>query len=483
MPNDDPHAAEFSQTPEPKPESRAEEARQLLVVMRLGVLGLYRSQIPRMSAALAYRTLFSMIPVMVIALLIFSSFVSEDQIDSGVRRVMDFAGITQINVQGTGDIGMDQVLDPGTGIGEDGELGGGVDQEQGSELETIITDLITRVNSSIKHVPAGWIAVMSVALLIYAALSMLIEMERSFNQVCGAPQGRGWLKRLILYWTVLTLGTLMLAATFFVGDSLARWIIGRAGADSVIGAVFAGYGVSVLITTALLVVVYMTIPNVRVKFRAALAGAFVAAVLWELGKWGFTAYVRSSTGYTKFYGSLALLPLFLLWIYLTWIVVLLGMQATHALQHFSRLVDAGLRSLSEEKLSVGFVDPLIGLSAARVVCDLFERGRTATPTEVGEALGIDASVAQRVLNVLGEAGVLREVIEGDDAAGWSPSRPADKLGLGDILRAMYRLDGFRKGSGGRMITEDIRMATMQAVENKVVADLEPRGVKPRAVED
>ncbi|MBL4590410.1 MAG: YihY family inner membrane protein [Phycisphaerales bacterium] len=441
----------------PEPDSRVEEARQLWTVIKLGVFGLYRSQIPRMSAALAYRTLFSIIPVMVIALLIFSSFVSEDQIDSGVRRVMDFAGITQISVRDTGAMGGDAV---------------DAAESSGSELETIITDLITRVNQSIKHVPAGWIAVMSIAVLIYAALSMLIEMERSFNQVCGAPHGRSWLKRLVLYWTILTLGTLMLAATFFVGDSFARWIVANAGEDSVVGAVLAGYGVSVLISTALLVAAYMTIPNVRVKFRAALAGAFVAAVLWEMGKWGFTAYVRSSTGYTKFYGSLALLPLFLLWIYLTWIIVLLGMQAAHALQHFSRLVDAGLRSLSDEKLSVAFIDPLIGVAAVRVICGRFEDAKPTTPTVLGEAIGVDAAVAERVLRTLGDAGILQEIAEGEDTVGWSPTRPADKLSLGEILDAMHRLDGFRTGEGGAMVPDDIRSASMQALDGKVVASLD-----------
>ncbi len=455
---DQPHDANCSGTLANEPESKTEEARRLWVVLRLGVLGLYRSQIPRMSAALAYRTLFSIIPVMVIGLLIFQSFVSDDQIDSGVRRVLDFAGITQISLAETGTLQTDGQVVEGSGGGGEG-------------VEEIITGLIARVNASIENVPAGWIAVMSVIVLIYAALSMLIEMERSFNQLCGAPQGRPWLKRLILYWTILTLGTLMLAATFFVGDSFARWIVGKAGEDSVVGAMMAGYGVSVLISTALLAAAYMTIPNVRVRFRAALAGAFVAAILWEMGKWGFTAYVRSSTGYTKFYGSLALLPLFLLWIYLTWIIVLLGMQAAHALQHFSKLVDAGIRGLSSEESSVAFVDPLIGVAAAKVMCERFGGGKPTTPTSLGEALGVDASVAQRVLYALGQAGIAQEVVEGGDVVGWSPTMPASKLDLGQILRAMYGLDGFRAGGGQAMVPGEICAAAMQVLDSKSVSDL------------
>lgn len=456
---------------EDEPQTHAEEARRVWVVIKLGILGLYRSNIPRMAAALAYRTLFSIIPVMVIGLLIFQSFVSDDQIDSGVRRVLDFAGITQISV-------VDESVVESVPDGASGEIEGAEIAEDpfaisngSGELEAVITDLIQRVNHSIEHVPAGWIAVMSAIVLIYAALSMLIEMERSFNQVCGAPHGRPWLKRLILYWTILTLGTLMLAATFFVGDSFAKWIIGRAGEDSWFGAVLAGYGVSVLISTALLVVAFMTIPNVRVRFRPALTGAFLAAVLWELGKWGFTGYVRSSTGYTKFYGSLALLPLFLLWVYLTWVIVLLGMQAAHAMQHFSKLVEAGIRGMRGEQTQVALIDPLIGLAAARVLCERFDNGKKTTPSSLSEALGVDAAVARNLLGALEDAGVAQEVTKGEDTVGWAPVMPAEKMPMRAVLEAVYRLDGFRAGEGAERVPEGLRCAAMQAVDSQCVSDM------------
>ena len=73
------------------------EAHRIFIVTKIGVVGLYKSQLPRMAAALAFRTIFSIIPVMAIGLLIFGSIVSEDQVESGVRRVLDFAGISQIS--------------------------------------------------------------------------------------------------------------------------------------------------------------------------------------------------------------------------------------------------------------------------------------------------------------------------------------------------------------------------------------------------
>ena len=81
------------------PDSRdwKSEAERIFIVTKIGVIGLYKSQLPRMAAALAFRTIFSIIPVMAIGLLIFGSIVSENQVESGVRRVLDFAGISQIS--------------------------------------------------------------------------------------------------------------------------------------------------------------------------------------------------------------------------------------------------------------------------------------------------------------------------------------------------------------------------------------------------
>ena len=232
---------------------RGVDIGRVLMVARLAAVGLTRSQIPRMAAALSYRTIFSIIPVMALGLLIFGSFVSEEDVDAGVRRVLEFAGVSQIAVatregesadapasDAEGASGGD--ADPATeGPRREGDDRIEIDTGSG-EIETVITDLINRVNRSIRDVPTGWIAMASVVVLLYAAMSMLIEIEKSFNALCAAPSGRPWLRRLMLYWTMLTLGTLLLSATFLAGDALSSWILSISGEGGVVGATLAGMG-------------------------------------------------------------------------------------------------------------------------------------------------------------------------------------------------------------------------------------------------
>ncbi len=471
-----------------------DERRQLVSVCRLAVGGLYRSQIPRMSAALAYRTIFSIIPVMAIGLLIFGSFVSEDEVDSGVRRVLEYAGISQIAISqvveevpveeevaeeevGEGDEAVVPSQDlqlPVEGVGEGvGERGAGDDS---SNIEQVISDLINRVNTSIRNVPTGWIAMASLVVLIYAAMSMLIEIEKSFNQLCGAPSGRPWLRRLMLYWTMLTLGTLLLAATFVVGDALARWILsvsGEQGNGGMVGAAFASFGVSVLISTLLLLTAYLTIPNTKIKIRSALAGAFFAAIVWEIGKSGFTMYLRSATGYTKFYGSLALLPLFLLWVYLTWLIVLMGMQATHAMQHFTRLVNTGLAALSGEGESNQpvLLDPLVFIAAGALIGGRFADGKTTSADQLAGGLDIEPALAATILEALQDAGLVNLIAQGDDADdAFALSRPSDQIQLSEFLDAGASLDRLRDQSKAK-IPGSILGAARESMGTQTLAEL------------
>lgn len=484
-------------TPEPDehPRDHREEARRIWAVTRIGLLGLYRSQLPRMAAALAYRTIFSIIPVMAIGLLIFGSVVSDRQVESGVRRVLDFAGISQISTADpaspdsaiqTGEMTPDQVMDSIEQAAQDQEQAQGQSQSQsqakgqgalndpfdGADLEEVITNLVKRVNRSIKNVPTGWIALTSGLVLLYAAMSMLIEIEKSFNQLCNAPSGRSWLRRLILYWTILTAGSLLLGATFFVGDALTRSVVSIFGRDSMVGAVMAGYGASVLISSLLLLGAYTTIPNTKIHFRTAVAGAFFAAVIWELGKLGFTTYLRYTTNYAKFYGSIAILPLFMLWIYLTWLIVLFGMQATYTLQNFSRIVDSKLRNRSGDlSRDTTLIDPLVVLVVAKLVHKSFQDGLPIGTDRIAKLTALTESQASDLLEALTDAGVVSKVYKGDSFSGYSPSRPADRIALGEILGAAYKVDAFRRADTHDQLPDSIAHATLASCEGKTLADL------------
>lgn len=479
----------------------ADELTRTVSVVRVGLRGLYRSQLPRMAAALAYRTIFSVIPVLAIVLVIASSFVEPAQVRESFTRMLEYAGFETISVKADDTEAPahqnEPALDDGANVDDaslteltndtpetptmpdDPEPGSeseasndqaqpGDDEDYGVQaIDELITGLVERVTSSLGSINRGWIGFISAGVFIYAALSLFLEMERSFNQIYRASRGRRWLNRLLLYWTMLTLGSILLMATFSVGQRFTEWIGALFGGDSAspFTLALAGYGVTVLISTLLLLIMYTAIPNARVELRTALVGAFMAAIVWELGKWGFTRYVEFSTGYARFYGSLALLPLFLLWIYVTWLIVLFGLQISYALQHFSELREPA----APDEEPPALLDPASVLLVARFVATRFQDAKAPSASEVARETGLDPRQARELCDALVDGGQLHHLSE-DGGDRYALAAPPKALRAADILACGLRLCSAPEETG---VLRDLDRARLDALGDRTLEDLLP----------
>lgn len=166
--------------------------------------------------------------------------------------------------------------------------------------------------------------------LIVTALLLLIRIEAAFNRIWRVEKNRTLLNRIVMYWAVLTLVPIMIAAAAAFS---AQKIIGMMGGDGVMSP--GSYRLVMFVVTWLLFTsVFILVPNRRVQIKHALSGAFLSAMLFEVAKAGFVGYV-SNANYTVIYGALATIPIFLLWIYLVWIVVLFGASLAASLTTFS----------------------------------------------------------------------------------------------------------------------------------------------------
>jgi membrane protein len=174
---------------------------------------------------------------------------------------------------------------------------------------------------------AGTIALM-VSLLI-----TLNSVEQTFNQIWRVVSARPRLTRFLVYWTVLTLGALLAAASLaasarFFALPLFRTSEGRLLAQMALGLA------PVLIEFACIVLVYRVVPHHTVKLRHAVPGALLAVALLELVKWGLSLYLGSFQSYQRIYGTVAFVPIFLLWTYLSWIAILLGASLASSIAAF-----------------------------------------------------------------------------------------------------------------------------------------------------
>lgn len=165
----------------------------------------------------------------------------------------------------------------------------------------------------------------SILVMLFSALSMMISIEDRLNRIWRVHKSRGWGSRLLLYWAALTLGPILIVGGIAVTSYVTAVPLLHGAADQ-----FGGIGQSLLsilpfvVTFLTLWLMYSVIPNCKVSRRDAAIGALLGAVLFEIARWGFTLFVRNAQTYQQIYGVLAAIPIFLLWIYLAWVIVILA---------------------------------------------------------------------------------------------------------------------------------------------------------------
>ncbi|MBI5068531.1 MAG: YihY family inner membrane protein [Deltaproteobacteria bacterium] len=266
------------------------------------------------------------------------------------------------------------------------------------------------------------------ALLVGSAVSLLGYVERALNELWAVRKKRPLVQKILIYWAALTLGPLLLAGSL----TLAHQVEGQVGKAV---ARLLGRGASVALTCAFFAVLYAIVPATKVRLKAAVAGGVVAGISWELAKGLYTWVVSRFFQYDAIYGSVAAVPIFLLWLYISWTLLLFGARVAFVVQHARQLV----RGREPEETPLG--RELLGARALLEVARAFRRGAPPPePGEVATALLSPAEPVREVLSRMRAAGLLHEAGSG----GLVPARPLDQLSLADVRRA---LSGGGPGAG------------------------------------
>ncbi len=178
---------------------------------------------------------------------------------------------------------------------------------------------------------------LGIAALVVTSILLLATIEEHLHFIFRVSMHRHWGQRVIAYWTVLTLGPVLLGVGLSLSGDIDRAMrmLGMRGGivDRATQAASSGLPllIPLILETLAFTMLFTLIPNCRVPWRGGLIGAFVAAVLLEISKIGFGIFVFRISSYSNVYGALAGVPIFLLWMYIFWIVVLLGAEVAAVL--------------------------------------------------------------------------------------------------------------------------------------------------------
>lgn len=245
----------------------------------------------RVASSLSYTSLIALVPVLAIALAIFSAFPVFNEVRQQVQDMII------------------QNLMPDTG-------------------EDIKLYFAQFINATAKLTTIGVVGIALTAILL------LSTIENSFNFIFKVTRPRRFTTKITLYWTIITLGPLLLGTAFSLK--------GYAAFNDVLHTVpelqvIMGSILPFLLTWLVLTGVYIFVPNKKVDFLNAGAGAFVAMCLFWVLRFGFSMFMVKNNTYKTLYGAVAAVPLTLVWMYLYWAAVIFGAVVTAALEEFRQL--------------------------------------------------------------------------------------------------------------------------------------------------
>lgn len=185
---------------------------------------------------------------------------------------------------------------------------------------------------------ASQLTISGIMVLVLIAVMLMATIDNAFNRIWFVKNKRSPVARLLVYWAVLTMGPVLigvgLASTSYL---LSLPVVIDVDTSLDLKARLLSW-LPFLTTTTAFTLLYVLVPNCHVSKRHAVLGGVICAVLFELAKYGFGIYVKEMPSYENIYGAIAIVPLFLIWIYVSWMIVLFGAHITFCLSSF-RLQD------------------------------------------------------------------------------------------------------------------------------------------------
>jgi membrane protein len=406
------------------PKSRA---YAFLRVVSITFSGLHEIHVAIRAAALSYSSLLALGPLVAIAVLI-SGFALGNQDPAfaakAVNRVINFIAPQVAQYEKSGEQEPEDIQS-----GEPARTG---------DFAAAAPEMVQHINNFITSSRSGQAGVIGIITLFIIVIGLFTTIENTFNDIWGVHRGRSWAARIIYYWSVITLG----AVVFFTSLTLLS-----AGAffnvffDKIpLGAQLKGFAVwllpsgSVLLLVVLLTLFYRFVPHTRVRWTAALIGAVIVTALLYLNNYLAFLYVKRVVLEKSLYGSLAIMPILMIGLYIFWFFVLVGGQITYAVQNVryrsSQTAWHSLNHATRESMSL-----LVLLLIAR-------RFKVAGPpysvTQLSALIRVPSQILNESLNRLCAIRLITELppAEGADPNDdrYQPARPLDQITLEEFRR-------------------------------------------------
>ncbi len=394
-------------------------------------------QLSMRAMSLVYTTLLSLVPLLVISFSVLKGFGVHNQVEPLLLNLL-------------------------TSLGDKG------------------VEITDRIIEFVENIQAGVLGSLGLGLLVFTVISLMQKIERAFNFTWHVAQHRSLAQRFSGYLSVIVIGPLLVFSSLGITAS----IMSTSVVEAVAVVETVGFFLELLGTIVpyvLIIVaftfVYIFMPNTKVELGSAIVGAMVAGILWKTMGWIFASFVVSSAKYTAIYSAFSTLVVLLLWLYLSWLILLAGASVAFYHQHPEyRTLERGNLRLSNrvrEKLS---------LLVIRLVGENYYGGRPPwSAADIAQQLRIPVAAMDSVIADLEGAGLIAP--SADDPPAFLPARPLEEVDAETVLKAVRQAEEKGKLAFERLPESPVADRLIGDRDKAVSAALKGRHLKDLALAD
>ncbi len=295
------------------------------------------------------------------------------------------------------------------------------------EYAFVLTNVFEYANAMLKAAKGGVIAGAGVLLLLYSVISLLHNIEMTFNHIWEVRQPRNWFRKIADYVSI------MIFAPIFLIISSSATIVLQTKISAILfsGAAIIGIKIiSLLLLVLVFFFLYKTLTNAFVSFKSASFAAFIVSVLFELLQWAYINFQIGVSRYNAIYGSFAALPLFLVFIQYSWYLVLFGAELAYAHQHVDKFeLESEISHLSIR------LKKIFGVMVLNKILNSFIKGQKGmTVSQISSQLDIPVRLTQNIIQELMNAEYVVEVRQENADPVYLPSKPDYLITVSDFIK-------------------------------------------------
>lgn len=406
---------------------------QLLRILYVVIRDLGDGQLTLRAMSLVYTTLLSMVPLIAISFSVLKGFGAHNQVEPILFNMLAPLG------------------------------------EKGLEIGNTIIQFVDNMK-------VGVLGSVGLVLLLYTVISLMQKIERALNHAWRVTEVRQLTRRFSDYLVVVMVGPVLIGASLGISATVMKNSFVEQFTEIAPVGIAVGLFSSIvpfLLSVAAFTFIYIFIPNTRVRLSSAITGGLTAAVMWKITGWVFASFIVTSSKYAAIYSAFASLVFFMIWLYMSWLILMIGAAVAFYHQHPEYLT---VRA-EEERLSNRIKERLALLIMQAVAKSFYGNGGTWTTDGLARHTQATMSATSRVLESLERAGILTRT--NSEPSGISPARALETLTVAEVLQSVRSAEEIvRPGSTGLMsepaieeIQETIEKASTNALDGRTIKDL------------